>query len=83
MGAVHALGNIRALLVVCHEHCAALVINAVLRVVVTNRLDRVSGHLDVVHIGTRGDLAGQHNKTGVAEGLCSHARLGILRKDCV
>jgi len=80
---VHSLGDVVALLVVGHEHGAAFVVDAVVGVVVADALDGVARHLDVVHVGVGGDLAGQHHQAGVCERLGGHARARVLFKDCV
>ena len=79
-GSVHALGNVVALLVIAHEHGAALVIDAVVGVVVADVLDGVARHLNVVHGGIGGDFACQHHETGVAEGFGRDPAVGILRE---
>src|SRR5450830_1891696 len=78
---VHALGDIGRLLVVGDQHGAALVVDAVVGVVVTDALDGFAGDVDVVDIGARGDFTGQHDQTGIAQGLGSDARQRILCKD--
>ena len=80
---VHALSDVVALLVISHQHRAALVVNAVLGVVVADAFDGVARHLDVVHMRVGGDLAGQHHQTGVAQGLSGHAGLRVLLENCV
>src|SRR6218665_1774552 len=50
-GMVHALGDVVALLVVGHEHGAALVVDAVVGVVIADAPDGVARHLYVVHMG--------------------------------
>ncbi|MCY1523250.1 hypothetical protein D9M68_581400 [compost metagenome] len=81
--AVHALGDVRRLLVVGDQHRAALVVDAVLGVVVADAADRVARDLDVVDVGGRGDLAGQHDQARVAQRFGCNARVGILREDGV
>ncbi len=55
--AIHTLGDIGRLLVIGHQNGAGLVINAVIAIVIANALDGVTGNLDVIHVGVRGDLA--------------------------
>jgi hypothetical protein len=82
-GAIDALGDVVALLVVGDEHGATLVVDAVLGVVVADALDRVARDLDVVDVGLRGDFARKHDQAGVAQRLCGHARERILLEDRV
>ena len=79
-GGIHALGNILALLVVGHQHGTALVVNAELGIVVADALDGLACHVDVIHRGIGGDLAGQHHQTGVGQGFGGHAAERILRQ---
>ena len=80
---VHALGNVVALLVIGHQHCAAFVVNAVLGVVVTDALDGVARDLDVVHMRVGGDFTGQDHQTGVGQRLGCYAAAGVLLENCV
>src|SRR4030065_523010 len=63
---VHALRNIRALLVVGDQHRATLVVDAVFGVVVTDALERFARHEDVIDIWAGGDLSCQHDEAGAA-----------------
>ena len=82
-GAVNALGDIGRLLVVGNKHRAAFVIDPVIGIVVTDTLDGVARHLDVVDVGGGGDFAREHHEARVAEGFGSYARVRILREDRV
>ena len=77
--AVHALRDVRALLVVGHQHRAALVVDAVFGVVVADALDGVARHLDVVDVRGGGDLARQHHQAGIGQRLRCHPRIRVLR----
>ena len=66
---VHALGDVIGLLVVADHDRATLVVDAVLGIVVTDAFDGVARDLDVVYVRVGGDLAGQHDKACVAQGL--------------
>ena len=82
-GVINALGDVVALLVVGHQHGAAFVVNTVVCVVVTNALDGVARHLDVVDMRVGGDLAGQHDEAGVGQRLCGDAGQRVLFENCV
>jgi hypothetical protein len=77
------LGDVIALLVVGHQHGAALVVDAVVGVVVTDALDGVARDLDVIHVRVGGDFAGQHHEAGIGQRLGGHAAAGILPEDRV
>ena len=81
--AVHALGDVRRLLVVRDEHRAAAVVDAVVGVVVADALDRVARDLDVIDVGGGGDFTCQHDETGVAQRFGSDARVFVLSQDGV
>ena len=68
-GMVHALGDVIGLLVVADHDRATLVVDTVLGIVVTDAFDGVARDLDVVYVRVGGDLAGQHDKACVAQGL--------------
>jgi hypothetical protein len=80
---VHALRDVRRLLVVGHEHGAPLVVDAVVGVVVADFLDGVARDLLEVHHRVGGDLAGHHHEAGVAQRLGGDARILVLREDGV
>lgn len=82
-GLVHALGDVLALLVVGHEHGAALVIDAVVGVVVADALDGVACDLDVVDVGARGDLTCQNHQARVGQRLGRHAAVRVLGENGV
>ena len=75
---VDALRDVRRLLVVGDEHAAAAVVDPVLRVVVADVLDHAAGDALPVDHGLRGDLAGEHDEPGAAEGLGRDARRAVL-----
>ncbi len=81
--AVHALGDVGRLLVVGDQHRAALVVDAVVGVVVADALDGLARDVDVVDVGGRGDLAGQHHQAGVAQRFRGDARIFVLGEDRV
>ena len=74
-------GDVVRLLVVGHEHRAALVVDAVLGVVVADALDDVARDLDVVHVRVGRDLAGQHHQAGVGQRLGGDAADRVLLED--
>ena len=83
LGGVHPLGDIRALLVIGHEHGTALVINAVIGVVVPNVLNRLAGDLNVINVGLGRDLASEHHQTRVTQSLCRDAGPRVLGQDSI
>jgi hypothetical protein len=82
-GAVDALRDVRALLVVGDQHGAALVVDAVFGVVVADALDCIARDMDVVDVGGRRDFTRQHHQAGVAERFGGDAGGRILRQDGV
>ena len=76
---VHALRDVRRLLVVGDQHGAALVVDAVVGVVVADALDRLARDRLIVDHGVRGDLAGQHHQAGGAQRFRGDARVFVLR----
>ncbi|KAG0161935.1 hypothetical protein DFQ30_004809, partial [Apophysomyces sp. BC1015] len=81
MRVVHALCDVRRLLVICDQHRAAPVVDAEIGVVVADTTDRVPRDLDVVDIRVCRDLAGQHHQPGVAQRLGRHTGIPVLRQD--
>src|SRR6185369_15927083 len=80
---IHALRDVRRLLVVSDQHGATLVVDAVFGVVVADTLDGFARNLNIIHVRVRGDLAGEHHQTGVAQGFSGDAGFGILGQDGV
>ena len=78
---IHALGDIVGLLVIANHDRATFVVDAVLGVVVTDALDGVASHLDVIHMRVGGDFTGQHHQTGVGQGFGSHTAAWVLLED--
>ena len=78
---VHTLSDVIALLVIANHDGAALVVDAVLGVVVTDALDGVSSNLDVVNVRVGGDFSCEHHQAGVGQGFSSHTAFGILGKN--
>ena len=80
---VHALGDVVALLVIGHQHGAALVVDAVVGVVVADALDGVARDLDVVHVRVGGDFTREHHQAGVGQRLGGDAAAWVLLEDCI
>ena len=80
---IDALGNVIALLVVGDQHRAALVIDAIFGVVVTDALERIARHLDVVDMGVGGDFTSQHDQPGIGQRFGCHTGSWVLFEDCV
>ena len=78
---VHALGDVRRLLVVVHADCAAVGVKAQLGGVVADAFDGFAGDFDVVHLGCGGDFACQYAQACVDQGFCGDTRFGVLRQD--
>ena len=72
-GAVDALRDVVALLVVANHDRTTFVVNAVFGVVVTDTLNGVPRDLDVVHMRIGGDFTRQHNQARVGQGFCGDA----------
>ncbi len=81
--AVHALRDVRRLLVVGDQHRAALVVDAEVSVVVTNATDRIARDLDVVDVRGGGDFTREHDQTRVAQRFGGNAGVFVLREDGV
>jgi hypothetical protein len=80
---IHALRDVRRLLVVRDQHGATLVVDAVVGVVVADLLDGLAGHLLEIHHRVGGDFARHHHEAGVAQRLGGNARILVLREDGV
>ena len=78
---VHALGDVRRLLVVVHADCAAVGIKAQLGGVVADAFDGFACNFDVVHLGGGSDFACQYAQACVDQGFCCDTRFGVLRQD--
>jgi hypothetical protein len=77
--AIHALGDVGALLVISDQYSAALVINAVFGVVIADALDGVACHLNVIDIGGGGDFASKNYESGVGQCFSSYPCIRVLR----
>ena len=75
---VKTLGNVGRLLLDGDEDVAGLVVEALLRRVVTNLLDRVTDDLLVIDVGLGSDLAEDHDHAGLRCGLASNLGEGVL-----
>lgn len=75
---VETLGDIGGLLLDGDEHVTGLVVETLGGVVVANVLDGVSDNLLVVEGGLGGDLAEDHDHTGLGGGLASDLGEGVL-----
>ena len=65
------------------DDAAGLAVEAVQRVVVADRVDRLAGELGDVDVGGRGDLAGDDAQTGGEQRLAGDATVGVLGEDGV
>jgi len=72
------LGDIGRLLCDSDKNRAALVVEALVTVVVTDLLDGLTDELVVVNDSVGGDLTEHHDHTGLGGGLASYTRVGIL-----
>lgn len=75
---VKTLGDIRRLLLNGDEQVAGLVVETLLRVVITDVLDGVTDNLLVVDLGIGGDLTKDHDHTSLGSSLTSNLGEGIL-----
>ena len=75
---VETLGNVGRLLLNGDEHVAGLVVEALVGVIVANVLDGVTDDLLVVEAGLGGDLAKDHDHTGLGGSLASHLGERVL-----
>lgn len=75
---VETLGNVGRLLLNGNEDVAGLVVEALVGVVVTDLLDGLTDNLLVVDAGVGGDLAEDHDHTGLGSGLTSDLGVGVL-----
>lgn len=75
---VKTLGNVGRLLLNGDEHVASLVVEALGRVIVANVLDGVTDGLLVVETGLCGDLAEDHDHTGLGGSLASNLGERVL-----
>ncbi len=73
-----ALGDIRGLLLDGDEKVASLVVETLGRVIVADILDGVADNLLVVDLCLGGDLAEDHDHTGLGGGLTGNLGEGIL-----
>lgn len=75
---VQTLGNIGGLLLNGDEQVEGLVVETLIRVIVTNVLDGVADNLLVVELGLGGDLTENHDHTSLGGGLASDLGKGVL-----
>ena len=75
---VKTLGNVGALLLNGNEDVAGLVVEALVGRVVANVLDGIADNLLVVKVGLGGDLAEDHDHTGLGGGLTGNLGEGVL-----
>ena len=75
--------NVGRLLLDGNEDVAGLVIKALLRVVVTNLLDRVTDDFLVINLGLCGDLSKDHDHASLRGSLTRNLGGGILLKASV
>jgi hypothetical protein len=84
---VKTLCDIRALLLDRDQHVAGLVVETLLRAVVSNVLNRLTNDLLVVDLGLGSDLAENHDHAGLGRGLASNLGERVLLEagieDCV
>jgi hypothetical protein len=78
---IDAGGDVHRLLVVAHQHAAALVVEADVRIGVADALHDLACDLCVVDLGAGGDLACHHDQAGVHQGLGGDAAMLVLRQD--
>src|SRR5690606_4883145 len=78
---IHALRDVRRLLVVADHDRAALVVDTEVSIVVTDALDGFARNVDIVDVRIRRDFAGQYNEAGIAQGFGRYAGTGILFED--
>lgn len=72
------LSDIGGLLLDGDKHVASLVVEALARVVESNVLHGVADNLLVVNVGLGGDLAENHDHTGLAGSLASDLGIRVL-----
>ena len=75
---VETLSNVGRLLLNSNEDVACLVVEALLRGVVTDVLDGTTNDLLVVEVGLGGNLTEDHDHTGLGCGLASDLGEGVL-----
>ena len=77
---VQTLSDIGGLLLNGDEDVAGLVVEALVRAVITNVLDGIADDLLVVDVGLGGDLTEDHDHTSLGGGLASDLGEGVLGK---
>jgi len=75
-----ALGDISALLSDGDEHGAALVVEALVTVIITDLLDGPTDELIIINDSIGSDLTKNHDHTSLGSSLTSDTRVGILSK---
>ena len=75
---VQTLSNIRALLLNSDQDIASLVVKSLLRVVVSNILDRIADDLLVVELRLSRDFTEDHDHTSLGGRLAGHLRERII-----
>jgi hypothetical protein len=75
---VETLSNVGRLLLNGNQDVAGLVVETLVRVVVTNLLDSGADNVLVVDVGLGGDLTEDHDHTGLGSGLDSNLGVGVL-----
>eukprot|EP00754_Rhynchopus_humris_P026784 Rhum_TRINITY_DN15042_c11_g1::Rhum_TRINITY_DN15042_c11_g1_i2::g.137124::m.137124 len=75
---LRALRDVRRLLLDRDQHVARLVVESLLRVVVSDVLHRVAQHRLVVHLRLRRDLAEHHHHARLAARLARHLRHRVV-----
>ena len=80
---VHALRDVRRLLVECGQHGAGIAVKAVLASRIADFPDGVAHQLLIVNPRRCRNFSHQHNEAGRRRGLAGHAALRILGEQCV
>ena len=83
VGALHALRDVRRLLVDRDDHAARVRVEAVLGAVVADLLDAAADEPRDVHVALRRDLARHDHEPGRDERLAGHAAVRVVREDGV
>ena len=80
---VDALADVRRLRVDGRDDAAGVAVEAVGGVVVADVADGLPDDLGDLHVGVRGDLAGDHDHAGGDHGLAGHATVRVVGEDGV
>ena len=81
VGRVHALGDVRRLLVDRVDHRARVGAEPQVGIRVADLADRLAGHVLDVDVRVGRDLARHHDQAGVHERLARHAAVGVVTQD--